>query len=283
MATLTADRTVFPAHKQVIDGAHFIDLPVAATTVIYRGGFVALDASGDLVMYVAPVPAATQVGNKFIGIAQQHITSQTAAGDKKCRVQIHGSIDYTLSGVTKADVGKPVFVTDSGAIGIAASQNPLLGWITDLADTNLAQIRMAGTWDPNSPIFTRISGLFDVASSNERALLVHESENHNGILPFFLAAIVTTQVDLESTNSVISLVHTTGTDTTMGSIITTVDNVPAGDLLVDSGCLTISQGAANGAIIAAPADKAIIAKLTTLGTGATAAGVVRVIFQGIAL
>lgn len=283
MSDLTADRAEgVPAHKQVIGGAHFLQLPVAASTVIYKGGFVGVNASGDLVMYVAPVPAATQVGNRYIGIAQEHIASQSAAGDAKCSVQVSGFVVYDLSAVSKADVGKPVFVSEDNTISIAASGNPLFGWITDLDSSGNAQIKMPGFWNTDTPLFTRVSGLFDVASANERALLVHESENHNGIIPVFLAAIVTTQLDLETTDSVISLVHTTATDTTMGAIITTVDNLPANDLLV-SAANTVLQGADNNPLIPAPADKAIIAKLTTLGTGASAAGVVRVIFQGIAL
>ncbi len=282
MADLTADRVEgVPAHKQIIGGAHFLQLPVAATTVIYKGGFVAVNASGDLVMYVAPAPAATQVGNRYIGIAQEHIASQTAAGDAKCSVQVSGYVVYDLSAVAKADVGKPVFVSDDNTISIACSQNPLFGWITDLDSSGNAQIKMPGFWGSDSPLFTRGSGLFDLASANERALIVHESENHNGILAVWLGAIVTTQVDLETTDSIISLVHTTATDTTMLGTLTTVDNKAANTTII--GDVTLLQGSSGDAVVPAPADKAIIAKLTTLGTGATAAGVVRVIFQGIAL
>lgn len=276
MAALTADRAV-PAHKQVQDSALFADFPVAASTVIYRGGFVGFNAAGNLVMHAPEDLSATQGTHRFVGIAQEAIASQTSAGDKNCRVQLGGYFSHALASATIADVGKAVYVTDSQTIakeGVCTID--VIGRIVHLESAGIVVIKLQDFGTVPGTI-TRIINDFDVTTVGSTVLILHETENHNGAWMGNAAAVVTTAIDTSSTAGVITFSHTTATETTLGLTLTFTDNVVALDLISSNAAGSMFGPAAADAdnMILVPADVAIMAVLTTQGT--TGAGVADVV------
>ena len=269
MGVLTADRTV-PAHKQVIQGAYYVDFPVAATTVIYRGGFVGVNAAGDLVMHAPEDLTATQGTHKFVGIAQEHIVSQTSAGDATCRVLIEGYFQHDLSSAIKADVGKAVYVTDDQTIAKeGACSIDVIGKIVHLDSAGTVIVKLAD-FGTGPGMITRVINDFEGVTAGSTVMLLHESENHNGAYIADAAAVTVSAIDTDSAAAVVTLAHTTGTETSTGVTLTVADNVVADELIISS-ALGKLYGVGTAQIdnmILIPADKAVMAVLTTTGAGA---------------
>lgn len=276
MAAVTADR-IIQRKLPVADGMH-ISYAVAATTVIYKHTFVALNAAGYLVSYVAPTSDTTQVGNRFVGIASEHITSQTSAGDANCMVQISGTYVHALSSAVIADTGKPVFATDNATISKVGAGNAFAGWITgfESAGNVIVELPRLGM---TSGLFYRTSAIIDMTTADDLVLITHETENHNGLLVLWAGFFVTTTMAQDNTPAVVTLGHTTGTDTTMTIEFSGVDAMAAGDIIPPDDTDTIAIGAStNEPLVQAPADKAIIAKVTTVAVDAgTEAGAGKVL------
>ncbi|MEN6533266.1 MAG: hypothetical protein ABFD89_06355, partial [Bryobacteraceae bacterium] len=71
-----------------------------SSTAIYKGGFLMQNIDGDV------LPLTTTAG-QFAGIALDEKATTTT--DRKTRVSESGEFLATLTGVAKADIGKPVF------------------------------------------------------------------------------------------------------------------------------------------------------------------------------
>ena len=131
MAALTANRRQ-PAVVPFLSGAGAVyrEFPVAASTVIYKGGFVGLDTSGNLVMYAPPTVGLTIVGGfRIVGIAAEAIASQTSAGDKWCLVMTDGFFRHTITSSDLTSIGKPVWASTSGDLGFACLGNAFVGHV----------------------------------------------------------------------------------------------------------------------------------------------------------
>lgn len=122
---------------------------VAGSVHIYAGAFVGTNPA----KYLKPF----EPGDRFRGIADEEFnnTSTTsgalsALGDDgernkpKCRVITEGYIVYTLTGVTIADLGKPVYATADDALGFIGHPDAFVGWVDAKYDTNTAVIKLAG-------------------------------------------------------------------------------------------------------------------------------------------
>lgn len=117
MAALTSADIV--EHKE---DARLVSLPVAATTTIYQGGLLMLNAAG----YVAP--ATPTASSKFAGVASQDVDNSGGAnGDLSVLAFISGLHKMTPAGVAVTNVFDDVFAeTDNVAditIGAASSAN----------------------------------------------------------------------------------------------------------------------------------------------------------------
>lgn len=132
MAALTADRNTVRR-----DGVEFGD-PVAASTVIYAGSMVALNASGDA------VPASAAATQRTRGVAEEHVDNAAgAAGAKKVIVR-RGLFRFANSASTdliaRADIGNPCYVVDDQTVAKTSNSNarPVAGTIRD--------VEAAGVW-----------------------------------------------------------------------------------------------------------------------------------------
>lgn len=275
MAALSADNTVIPASKQLSPDGYFSSFGIVAATTIYKNSFVGLNAAGYLKQYVAPASDTTQVGDRFIGIAMEHVVNSGAVGVKVCKVQTMGDFSYALSGVGVLDIGKPVFVSDDQTLSISGSGNAYVGTIVGYNVSGYCTIRMPGPQMAGLGKFIfAVSPIIDTLTLNDLALLVHETQNHNGLLLLWAGLLCTTQFDCDATAGVITLGHTTGTNTSIGCTMTGADSLPANDIVIGvGGGIMIGAAATNDTVVPIPADVAVIAKVTTASTDAgTAAG-----------
>lgn len=275
MAAITADNVNFMQSKLLSPDGMYVDAPVAATTVIYKHSLVGLNTAGYLVSYVPWAQAATPTGTPLLGIAVEHVASQTSAGDKTARVMVQGFFEYALGSAVIADVGKPVFALDNATLTKIASNNEPVGRIIGLASAGNIVVELA------SPTIRSgwIGGMKTVVREidfdgtvNDEVYLLHETENHNGVLLYSINGYVTEQHECSATAGVVTVMHTIGTDTTMGCILTAINDGPIGDLDIGAGGCVIEGAATASAdnLVIAPADKGIVAKLTTVNVDAGA-------------
>jgi len=108
MAALTTERDT-----KKRDDSPFYDLPVAASTVIWQGSLVCMNASGYL------VPGAIATTLKAVGRAEQTVDNSAGAnGDVTCKVQ-HGIFKWENAGgdaVVQADIYAACYVTDDQTV-----------------------------------------------------------------------------------------------------------------------------------------------------------------------
>lgn len=274
MAAITVDNVNAILSKIIPVGGMEIDLPVAASTVIYKDTFVGFNAAGYLVSYIPWAQASTPTGTPFVGIAVEHIDSQTAAGDARCRVLVSGYFEYALTAAAQLDVGKSVHAIDNATLSKIGLNNGFVGTIIDIPSSARVLVDM-GTpamrrGVANGIMFKRVNVDFANAVDDE-VYLVHETENHNGLILRSAHAVATEQFECTDAAGVVTLVHTLGTDTTLGCTLTSVDSLPIADAILGSGGLA-DVAATNAALIPVPADVAVIAKVTTVCDDASEAG-----------
>ena len=254
---VTADNTVFMKTKQLLEDGFAVDYEVAATTVIYKNSFVGLSATGYLTSYVAPASGATIVGTKFVGIALEHIKSQTSDGDKRCRVQISGYFRYTLTSATRIDIGTPVFASDNSTLVMAGSSGNLVGYIVGAAGTNEALVQLLGPQGQFAGhFFSVVSPALDMAIVDHKVLLTHETQNPNGLLLCHCCGYITENVMAATTLGVVTIQHTA--TTSIGCTLTAVDNDIVGEIIQGVGGQLWGAASADGAAISA-SGQAIVA------------------------
>lgn len=252
MALLSADRRQPPIQPKFSMGYVEHEFPVAASTVIYAGGFVALDFAGNLVMWIPPTVGTSLVGgHRLIGIAQEHIASQTAAG-KRCRVQIGGYFVHTITSGALAYTGKHVWASDNQTLSLVSLvSTQAVGVIVDFlgdregygANDVLVQLTcnncQSATVSAWSPILTGVT-------VNSAVLLIHPSQNPNGLFIRDAVGICTTNL----TDAVVytgKLVNTAGAiGASVGLTFTSSSHV-AGDKLIASATTGTLIGTADSA------------------------------------
>lgn len=136
MADLTANAPL-RFMGEVFTDRRFID--TAAARTIYKGQPLIVDqdvdATGNVVQYVdSVVVAATDV---FVGIAAEKKT--VASGDAE-NVEIEMYVEPTIVGFKSAvftdgaDLGKTVYMSDSGTLSTTAADNPQIGKLHAVRD-----------------------------------------------------------------------------------------------------------------------------------------------------
>lgn len=102
MAALTADRNT-PRQG----AGQLVSYPVAASTTLYAGGLVALNAAG------YAVPAADTEGLIVVGVAEKKVNNASgAAGDLSVNVWVDAIFELAASAITQAMVGDAMYVVD---------------------------------------------------------------------------------------------------------------------------------------------------------------------------
>ena len=277
MAAITANNTAHMLTKHRHSDGYFVDLPVAASTAIHKDSFVGLNPTGYLPSYVPWAQGLTPTGTPLVGIACEQVASHASDGGNKCRVQVDGYFEYCLGSAVQADVGKCVYAIDNATLTKIGLNNELVGRIVDLNRAGYITCELAKPTERTGIsggylVVTRQISL--VTALDDEMYLIHETMNHNSFVLAKCWGIVSTAIKQADAAAVVTIVHTLGTDTTLGCTLTVVDNDPVGDLVQGSGGVA-DDGATQANMVMVPADVACIAKVTTLG--AEAAGTTGVI------
>lgn len=106
---------------------------VKGSTTVYRGAFVGL-ASG----YARGLVAE----DLFIGIAYEECVNAGSDGAKVCRIYTQGDFALPLASVAQANVGAPVYASDSGDLTLTATDMSYVGFVVDVLSANLALVRI---------------------------------------------------------------------------------------------------------------------------------------------
>ena len=87
------------------------EYPVAASTTIYAGSMVCMNATG------YAIPAEDTAGLQLVGVAEEQAdNSSGSAGDINVKVRQVGAHEMTASGLTIADEGKPCWISDDQTV-----------------------------------------------------------------------------------------------------------------------------------------------------------------------
>lgn len=282
---LTADRLLsfftFPNDWE----GHKMDYPVAASTTIYKGGLVGLNASGYLVPYV-PMTSGTSIvgGHRFVGVALDHIpradqTLGTTNGWTNCQVLYEGKVKHALGSFTVADLGKPVYASADDKITLACVGNAYIGNIVGFDAAGQAIIHIdAFKRGGAAPLIHAVTPTIASAAAN-MVTVIHKSQNANGLIVLsafgivvadFSGAVVYTLQDTAGTTLGITITGSTASDA--GEIMSTTTDVMTP--------LKLLAAATDAAMVVVPAGLGVDAKVTT--TVATGSARIAVIAMPIA-
>lgn len=265
MSALTADRVV--QTKMPFQDAEGIkrNFPVAATTVIYKGGFVGLNATGYLKMLAAQTIGTTVAGgDRFVGIALDHIASQTADGDATCEVLVSGCFEHAVTSLAVADIGKPVYASDDNTLTKVAIGNAYVGTVENWSSSGNGVISLGSLTEYSShKAFWGITPAISCAAANI-VTCIHKSQNHNGLVILRALGLCTTDI---STTPVYTVQDTAGT--TLGITFSPTSATDAGESMAAAGNILNQALTADTAIVIVPAGLGVDVKVTTVsGTGA---------------
>ncbi len=131
---ITADRT--DALHGRIDSE--IDIPVAASTTVYRGGLYSCDASG----YLVPCDDAAAQASKKIVMALEGVDNSSGANAaKSARCLVKGQIRLPASPIVQADLLKEIHATDNQTLALTSTNTRPLGRMVKL-DGSVAVIEI---------------------------------------------------------------------------------------------------------------------------------------------
>lgn len=95
---------------------HAITLPLAASTTVYSGSLVSVNAAG------YGVVAGDTASTVFMGVAADTVANTGSAGDKKIMVYVRGTFEFAFAGTaTQATVGQSLTVSDGQTLAVAAT------------------------------------------------------------------------------------------------------------------------------------------------------------------
>lgn len=152
---------------------------VAASVKIYKGTAVVTDSSGNA------RPGADTAGYKLAGVSlgdQINGTSTVdnttgAAGDLTVDVYTRGVYEFVAAGLTKADVGKPCWLTDDQTIQLTPA-NVFAGVLIDFLSATRALVRIDAAVD-NPPLDGR--NLFVLQAFNPSTVGTTKVVIYNGL------------------------------------------------------------------------------------------------------
>jgi hypothetical protein len=115
------------------------NLDNSAAQTVYKGSPMIIDQSADTLNLRAWVDATVvATTDVFVGIAAEGeiaVATTDLEADKKVKVYVWPTIVGFKSAVyTNADVGKTIYMSDSGTLSSTASQNPQIGKLHRVLD-----------------------------------------------------------------------------------------------------------------------------------------------------
>lgn len=117
MTALTQDRKIVRREGEMFEDG------VLAATKIFLGGLVAVDASG------WARPAADAAGLIVRGVAQDQVDNSAGVNGAKTIRSRLGVYQFESTGLTIADIGKPMFVSDDQTVVKTATANNIVAGI----------------------------------------------------------------------------------------------------------------------------------------------------------
>jgi len=136
MADLTKDASLRFFNNQIFSETWVLDNSAAQT--IYRGQPMIMDLSEDTVYPRGFLDATTvDAADIFIGIAAEGKVVATADTEADNEIEVYTEptvIGFKSSVFTDADVGDPVYMSDSGTLSATVGDNPVLGKLHRVVD-----------------------------------------------------------------------------------------------------------------------------------------------------
>jgi len=109
-------------------------LPVKATTKIYEGAAVGIDAASG---YARGLNA----GDAFQGFAERTADNSAGSnGDVKVSVRTKGVVKLAIAGAGITDIGKPVYASDDDTFVLTATGNSYIGKVKRIVSTGVAVV-----------------------------------------------------------------------------------------------------------------------------------------------
>jgi len=145
--------------KNVMRAGQLRSYPVAASTIIYLGTHVCLNASGYL------VSAADTSGYRYAGKSAEYVdNSDGSDGDLYAEVYVSGEFESDMeSALSVDDVGKRVYVKDNNTLGLSSdvTNHVFAGFV--------AEVNSAEDWIRIAPDFEKLETHLDGDSSKHDA------------------------------------------------------------------------------------------------------------------
>lgn len=119
---------------------HFVDqeirrYPVAASSRVFKGGFVGLNSG--------KYAHALAAGDRCAGLAYDGADNSAGAnGERYIRVYTQGDFLLPLSGASRADIGKAVYASDDATLTFTATSNSLVGICVDVPTSGQIIVRI---------------------------------------------------------------------------------------------------------------------------------------------
>lgn len=110
--------------------------PVKASTKIYKGALVGVDASG----YVTP---AAPTSKRVCGVAYETVDNSGGSnGLLNIRVIRKGSFQFNTSGLTIANIGDKVYVTDDNTVQTSSTSTIQVGVVTEFINATTVRVAL---------------------------------------------------------------------------------------------------------------------------------------------
>ncbi len=188
------------------DVDHYVDqelrsFAVAASSHIYKGAFVGVNASG----YVRPLTA----GDRFAGIAYEESDNSAGANAaKSVRLYTLGDFGYALSGATVADVGRPVFASGDDTLTYTADGNSYVGVTQNVPAAGSIVLRL----DPSRrQVKTLVHGVEDLSAGADIATrAAHAFAKEGWIVSARVVNQATAAVGIDDSNTCVVAVSLDG-------------------------------------------------------------------------
>lgn len=218
---------------------HYVDMElrtfkVAATTTIYKGGLVSVQADG----YVAPLTA----GEGFVGLAYEKIDNSAGSdGAKSVRVYTMGDFDHALTGAAITDIGRPVFASADDTLTFTAEGNSYVGIVQDLVSSGNIIVRL----DTRRRIVKTVTHAVEdlAAGADIAARAIHSFNKDAWIVSARVVNQATTATGIDASNTCVVAVATSA-----GAVASvTYDDgnaFPAANTADDMGTITNAHAAA---------------------------------------
>ena len=137
MAALTAGRKVITKKIDKDHGGFVSDYTIAASTTIYEGAFVRMDAGGDI------EGAGSTSVEPCLGIALETVDNSAGSdGDKTCKVLVGGIIEHDVASTTVANIGDVCYCADDQTLNLTVTTNELCGWIINFISGDKCIVKM---------------------------------------------------------------------------------------------------------------------------------------------